>query len=61
MLLADLHGALDNCPWSVLEKRYKYYSGVIPLMFQSLGADVKNIEIVKGSEFQLKKIILWMY
>lgn len=55
VLLADIHGALDNCPWDVLEKRYKYYSNVIPLMFQSLGADVKNIEIVKGSEFQLKK------
>ncbi|HLD79148.1 MAG TPA: tyrosine--tRNA ligase [Candidatus Nanoarchaeia archaeon] len=54
VLLADIHGALDNCPWDVLEKRYKYYSNVIPLMFQSLGADIKNIEIVKGSEFQLK-------
>ncbi|MEK6853292.1 MAG: tyrosine--tRNA ligase [Nanoarchaeota archaeon] len=55
VLLADLHGALDNCPWGVLEKRYRYYSAVIPLMFQSLGADTKNIEIIKGSEFQLKK------
>src|SRR3989344_7976085 len=55
LLLADLHGALDNTPWDVLEKRYKYYSNVIPLMFQSVGADVKNIEIVKGSEFQVKK------
>ena len=55
VLLADLHGALDNTPWDVLEKRYKYYSNVIPLMFQSVGADVKNIEIVKGSEFQVKK------
>lgn len=55
VLLADIHGALDNCPWDVLEKRYKYYSAAIPLMFQSLGADTKNIKIVKGSEFQLKK------
>lgn len=55
LLLADLHGALDNCPWEVLEKRYKYYSSVIPLMFKSIGADIKNFEIVKGSEFQLRK------
>ncbi|MDP3640330.1 MAG: tyrosine--tRNA ligase, partial [Nanoarchaeota archaeon] len=55
VLLADIHGALDNTPWEVLEKRYQYYAGVIPLMFTSLGADLKSIEIVKGSSFQLQK------
>src|SRR3989338_6893528 len=55
LLLADLHGALDNCPWELLEKRYQYYSAVIPLMFNALGVDPKNLEIVKGSEFQLSK------
>ena len=55
VLLADLHGALDNCPWEVLEKRFKYYSQIIPLMFTAVGADLKNIEIVKGSDFQLDK------
>jgi tyrosyl-tRNA synthetase len=55
LLLADLHGALDNCPWDVLESRYKYYSEVIKLMFKSLGVSVKELEIVKGSDFQLKK------
>jgi tyrosyl-tRNA synthetase len=55
LLLADLHGALDNCPWDVLERRYQYYSTVIPLMFKSVGADLKNFEIVKGSDFQFKK------
>lgn len=55
LLLADLHGALDNCPWEVLEKRYRYYSNVIPLMFKSIGADVENFEMVKGSDFQLRK------
>lgn len=53
LLLADLHGALDNTPWELLEKRYDYYSTVIPAMFKSIGADVKNFEIVKGSDFQL--------
>ena len=55
VLLADLHGALDNCPWDVLEKRFNYYSAVIPLMFAALGADTKNIELVKGSTYQLNK------
>lgn len=58
VLLADLHGALDNTPWDVLEKRYAYYAQIIPLMFSSLGVDTKeakNIQLVKGSEFQLKK------
>ncbi len=55
ILLADLHGALDNCPWDVLEKRYNYYKKVIPLMFESLGVDTKNLEFPKGSEFELNK------
>ncbi|MDP3734277.1 MAG: tyrosine--tRNA ligase [Nanoarchaeota archaeon] len=55
ILLADIHGALDNTPWEILEKRYVYYSHVIPLMFTSVGADIKNISIVRGSDFQLKK------
>ena len=54
LLLADLHGALDNCPWELLDKRFEYYSAVIPAMFKAVGADIKNFEIVKGSDFQLK-------
>src|SRR3989338_8617544 len=55
LLLADLHGALDNTPWGVLEKRYQVYASTIPLMFKSIGAEINNFEIVKGSEFQLSK------
>lgn len=55
LLLADLHGALDNTPWDVLEKRYNHYAKTIPLMFSAIGADISNFEIVKGSEFQLTK------
>ena len=55
LLLADLHGALDNTPWDVLEKRFEHYKNTIPLMFKSIGVDIKNFEIVKGSDFQLKK------
>ncbi len=54
LLLADLHGALDNTPWDLLEKRFEYYSIVIPAMFKSVGADISNFEIVKGSDFQMK-------
>jgi len=55
LLLADLHGALDNTPWERLEKRYEYYNIVIPAMFKAIGVDTKNFEIIKGSSFQLKK------
>ncbi|HYD03387.1 MAG TPA: tyrosine--tRNA ligase [Alphaproteobacteria bacterium] len=55
VLLADIHGALDNTPWELLEKRYKYYEIVIPAMIEAMGADLKNFEIVKGSDFQLDK------
>lgn len=55
LLLADLHGALDGTSWEILEKRYDYYHKVIPLMFTSLGVDIRNLEIVKGSSFQLQK------
>jgi len=36
LLLGDLHGALDNTPWDVLEKRYDHYSSTIPRMFKSI-------------------------
>ncbi len=54
ILLADLHAALDNVHWPALEKRYEYYSKIIPLMIQSIGVDTKDLEFVKGSDFQLK-------
>jgi len=55
LLLADLHAALDNTPWDVLDYRYKYYKSVIPLALESVGVSLKNFEIVKGSDFQLEK------
>lgn len=54
LLLADLHGALDNTPWNILDKRYDYYKKIIPLMFESIGAKINNFEFVKGSNYQLK-------
>jgi len=55
LLLADLHGALDNTPWPVLEKRYQYYKKLIPLMFKATGTNINKFDIVRGSDFQLKK------
>jgi tyrosyl-tRNA synthetase len=55
VLLADLHGALDNTPWELLDKRYSYYEKTITGMFESLGADLNKLEFVKGSDFQLTK------
>jgi len=54
ILLADLHASLDNVHWDVLDNRYQYYKEIIPLMISALGADTKNLEFVKGSDFQLK-------
>jgi tyrosyl-tRNA synthetase len=54
VLLADLHAALDNVSWNVLEHRYNYYQKAIPEMIKAIGVNVKDLEIVKGSEFQLK-------
>lgn len=55
ILLADLHAALDNAPWEVLEERYKYYETVIPLLVEAMGGDVSKLEFVKGSDFQMSK------
>lgn len=54
ILLADLHAALDNVPWNIVEKRYDYYEKIIPLLIKSIGVDTKELEIIKGSEIQLK-------
>lgn len=54
ILLADLHGALDNTPWSLLEYKYDYYKKIIPLMIQAMGVNTEELEFIKGSEFQLK-------
>ncbi len=55
ILLADIHAALDNVSWEVLEARYKYYEKLIPLAIKAIGVDTKNLEFVKGSDYQLKK------
>jgi len=55
VLIADIHGALDNTPWKLLNKRYEYYNIVIPAMIESVGGLKDNIELVRGSDYQLNK------
>lgn len=55
ILLADVHGSLDNCPWNLLDNRYEYYKLVIRGMLKSAGADIEKLEFVKGSSFQLSE------
>ena len=54
ILIADLHAALDSVPWVILDKRYDYYERAITTILKTIGVDVKKLEFVKGSEFQLK-------
>src|SRR3989344_2991584 len=47
VLLADLHGALDGTPWTILERRYEYYEEAITQIFKALGTDLKRrIEVM---------------
>jgi tyrosyl-tRNA synthetase len=55
ILLADIHAALDNVAWPILEKRYEYYKKIIPLLLQAIGVDTKNVEFVRGSSFQMQE------
>ncbi len=53
ILIADLHAALDNVSWNILEHRCNYYEKVIPELIKAIGVDSKDLEFVKGSEMQL--------
>mgnify|MGYP001616120907 FL=1 len=55
LLLADVHGALDNTPWDILEHRYIYYAAALREMISVSGASLQDLDIVKGSSFQLTR------
>ena len=57
ILIADLHAHLDDgkTPFELLDKRVEYYKTTLTAMLKSVNADTKNLEFVKGSDFQLKK------
>ncbi len=57
VLLADIHAHLDDrkTPFELLDHRVEFYKKAITGMLKSVGADVKNLEFVKGSDFELAK------
>ncbi|KAI9697870.1 MAG: hypothetical protein M1820_007657 [Bogoriella megaspora] len=54
ILLADIHGFLDadKAPEGVLEHRAQYYERVIRALLRAVGADLSNLEFVRGSSYQ---------
>lgn len=59
ILFADLHAYLDNmkAPWELLELRVKYYEQVIKAMLESIGVPLDKLKFVKGTDFQLSRLV----
>jgi tyrosyl-tRNA synthetase len=57
ILLADLHGYLDNmkAPLELVEYRAEYYKYIIQALLRAVGVDIGRLEFVLGSSYQLTK------
>ena len=57
ILLADLHGYLDNmkAPWDLIGKRANYYKIVITEMLKSIDVPIEKLKFVQGTDYQLSK------
>ena len=57
ILLADLHGYLDNqkAPWELLKLRSQYYEKVIKAVLVSIGVPIEKLKFVIGTDYQLSK------
>lgn len=57
VLLADLHGYLDNmkAPLELVEYRAKYYEKLIKSLLRAVNVDLNRLEFVLGSSYQLSK------
>jgi tyrosyl-tRNA synthetase len=57
ILLADLHGYLDNmkAPLELIEYRAKYYEYLIKALLRAVNVDLSRLEFVLGSSYQLTK------
>lgn len=57
VLLADIHGYLDNmkAPMELIEYRAKYYERVTKATLQAIGVDPTRLEFVLGSSYQFNK------
>ncbi|KAL3984878.1 tRNA synthetases class I (W and Y) family protein [Acanthocheilonema viteae] len=54
VVLADIDAFLDNekCSWNIREARCDYYTVILQQIFSML--DLKNVEIIRGSSYQLE-------
>jgi tyrosyl-tRNA synthetase len=54
VLLADIHGFLDNlkAPIELVEHRVKFYRFVISSILESVGVPTERLEFVQGSSYQ---------
>ncbi|KAI5151199.1 tyrosyl-tRNA synthetase [Enteropsectra breve] len=57
ILLADIHGFLDNlkAPMDKIELRIVYYEKLLKAMLSSLGVDLNSVHFIKGSSYQQSK------
>ncbi|KAJ3337058.1 Tyrosine--tRNA ligase, cytoplasmic [Gonapodya sp. JEL0774] len=57
VLLADLHGFLDNqkAPWDLLRQRTRYYEEVIKATLTSIGVPITKLKFVVGTSYQLSE------
>ncbi|KXS22438.1 Nucleotidylyl transferase [Gonapodya prolifera JEL478] len=57
ILLADLHGFLDNqkAPWELLRQRTRYYEEVIKATLTSIGVPIARLKFVVGTSYQLSE------
>ena len=55
LLLADIHGFLDNlkAPIELVKYRAEYYRLVIQAMLRAIGVSISRLEFVLGSSYQL--------
>lgn len=56
-LIADIHAHLDDLksPWRLLDARSEYYEVGLKAMLKSIGADIRKVKFIRGTEFQLKE------
>ncbi len=57
VLLADIHAHLDDLksPFELLDARSEYYEVCIKGMMDASGVDIKDLNFVQGSDFELDK------
>ena len=57
VLLADLHGYLDNmkAPWELIGKRANYYKIIITEMLKAIDVPIEKLKFVQGTDYQLSR------